>query len=414
MVRMSGGRTRRRLVNVGLLVVLIGVAVGAYLTLSGDGGGAQSRVATATVTRGTVRSTVSGSGTVVSPRTLGADFTTGGTVTDVRVHVGDRVRKGEVLARVDPLSAEADLRSAQASLSSAHAGLASSQASLASAEASLAEVKHSHPTDAQLAQAEAQVVSAHSQVDQAEAGIESARSQVDQAQQGVEGTVLRAPMDGTVVSIAGTVGETASSGGTSSSSTSSSSSSQTSSTSSSGSSSSGASGFVVISDLDHLEVQAYFSETDTAQLKIGQRATVTLNALPDASVSGRVTAIDSVSTTVNQVVDYGVTIKLHERPKGIRVGQTAVVVVVTGRAENVLSVPSSVVQTTGGQDTVIVLKDGKQVSTVVKVGLTGDQTTEIVSGVSEGDKVVIPSTTGSSGFPSGGFPGGVRLGGPGG
>ena len=407
-------RRKRIFLNVGLVVVLVAVGVGAYLTFSGNGDGAQGQTATVSVTRGTVRATVSASGTVVSPRTLDANFSTGGTVTDVRVKVGDHVTKGEVLARVDPSSAEADLQSAQASLTSAYAGLVSAQASLTSAEASLAELKKGEPTDAQLAQAEAQVVSARSQVDQAEATIVSARSGRDQAQQVVEGAVLTAPMNGTVVSISGAVGETVSSGGVSSSSTSSSNSSTGSSASGSSSSSTGTSGFAVISDLDHLEVQAYFSETDTAQLEVGQRASVTLNALPDEQVSGRVIAIDTTSTTVNQVVDYGATVKLHEQPKGIRAGQTAVVVVVTGRAKGALSVPSAAVQTTGGENTVIVLRGGKQVSTVVKVGLGGDQTTEIVSGLSEGDEVVIPSTTSSSGFPSGGFPGGVGLGGPGG
>lgn len=411
---MSGGSTRRRLLNVGLLIVLAGVGVGAYLAFSGDGSGTESGVSTATVTRGTVRATVSASGTVISPRTVGANFTTGGTVTEISVRPGDHVKEGEVLARIDPSSAQADVRSAEASLSSAYAGLTSSQASLSSAYASLAEVKHGDPTRSQLAQAEAQVVSARSQVAQSEAGIESARSQVDQAREALDGTLLRAPIEGTVVSISGSVGESASSGGTSSTSATSSSSTQTASSNSSSSSSSGTSGFVVISDLDRLELEAYFSETDTAHLKVGQRASVTLNAFPDASMSGRVVAIDEVSTTVNQVVDYGVTIKLHGQPKGIRVGQTADVVVVTGRARDVLLVPTSVVQTSGGQDTVTVLRDGKQVSTAVEVGLTGDQTTQIVSGLSEGDVVVIPSATSSSGFPGGGFPGGVGLGGPGG
>jgi macrolide-specific efflux system membrane fusion protein len=115
---------------------------------------------------------------------------------------------------------------------------------------------------------------------------------------------------------------------------------------------------------------------------------------------------------VNQVVDYGVTIELRRQPKGIRAGQTAVVAVVTARAKDVLSVPSAAVATTGGQSTVIVVRDGRQVSTVVEIGLEGDQSTEIVSGLSEGDEVVLSSSgsPGSGGFPGGGFPGGVGVG----
>jgi macrolide-specific efflux system membrane fusion protein len=431
---MNDNGSSRLALNLGLMAVLVAIGVAAYLVLGGGGGQAtQGQTVTTNVTRGNVQSTVSASGTIESSETVGPSFTSGGIVTAVLVDVGDHVRKGQVLARVDASNAQADLQvasanvdsaeagvtSALASLSSAQAGVTSARASLSSAYTNLRELRHSDTaTDAQIADAQAQVISARSQIDQAEASSTSARSQIDQAeaslssantqvtqaQEAVSETVLRAPVAGTVVEVNGSVGQSA--GGTTSESTTSSGTSSTSSTSDT-------SGFIVISDLKNLQVLAYFSETDTAQLRVGQRASVTLNALPDEQVSGKVIAIDTTSTTVNQVVDYGVTIELEDRPNDVRVGQTAVVVVITGRAKDVLSVPSSVVQTTGGQDTVTVLRDGKQVSTVVELGLTGDQTTEIVSGLSEGDEVVVPSTTSSTGFPSGGFPGGVGLGGAG-
>ena len=429
---MSGGRPRRLLLNGGLVVVLVAVGVGSYMLFAGgEGSQASGQAATATVTRGTVRSTVSASGTVVSPRTLALNFTTGGTVAQVSVEVGDHVTKGQVLAHVDASSYQAELQSAyasvgsseaglvsaQASVGSSEAGLVSAQANLVSAQASLADLKKGDPTDAQLAEAEAQVASARSQVAQAEASITSARAQIDQAeasitsarsqvaqvQETIDGTVLTAPMTGTLISVNEGVGDTVSSGGVSSVSTDSSTSGAT---STSSSSSSGTSAFIEISDLDHLQVRAYFSETDAAKLKVGQTAIVTLNALPGKRASGKAVTIDPTSTTVNQVVDYGVTVKLLKQPKGIRVGQTAVVEVVTGRVTNVLSVPSAAIGTAGAQHTVIVLQNGRQVTRVVQVGLEGDQTTEIVSGLSEGDKVVISSATGSTGgFPTGGFPG---------
>jgi macrolide-specific efflux system membrane fusion protein len=415
---MGGGRRKRLLLNLGLVAVLVAVGVGAYLLFAGDGGGAKTQVITATVARGTVRSTVSASGTVESPQTVGANFVTGGTVTDLEVKVGDRVSKGEVLAHVEDSSYRVSLQSAYAGVESAEANLVSAQANLVSAEANLEVVQEGEHTDAQLAQAKASVTSARAQIDQAEASIASARVQVTQAQEALDGTELTAPITGTVLSVDGDVGSTVSSGGSTSSASSSSASSSNQANSSSSSSS--VSGFVVISDLDHLQVQAYFSETDTAHLKVGQHARVTLNALPGEGVSGKVVAIDSTSTTVNQVVDYGVTVKLHKQPKGVRVGQTTVVVVTTGVAKDVLYVPSSAVETLGQQHTVTVLQDGKQVSTLVELGLEGNQYTEIVSGLSEGQKVVVSSTTGSTGtsnFPGGGFPGaggGVVVGGGGG
>jgi macrolide-specific efflux system membrane fusion protein len=294
-------------------------------------------------------------------------------------------------------------------VSSAQAGVTSAQANLVAAQENLKALRQSgDATDAQIADAEAQVDSARSQLEQAQASVTSANAQVAQAQasvtsanaqvvqsrDAVNDTVLRAPIAGTVVQVNGTVGQDSSA------------------TSSSDTTSSDPSGFVVISDLGHLQVSANFSETDTTSLHVGQRATVTLNAQPDVEISGKVIAIAETSTTVNQVVNYGVTIRLRDAPKGVRVGQTVVAQVVTGEAEDVLLVPSAAVTTAGGQSTVTVVRNDQQVSTPVEVGLEGDQFTEITSGLSEGDEVVIATATdtgGPGGFPGGGFPGGGAI-----
>ena len=424
----------RAAINLVLVAVLVAISVGAYLVIGGGGGGtALGQTTTTTVSSGNVRSTVSASGTIESAETAGASFTTSGTVTDVLVEVGDHVREGQILARVDEASAQADLESAsanassaaagvtsaQAGVSSSQSGITSAQASVTAARENLRELRHSEEaTDAQIADAEAQVASARSQLQQAQASVTSANAQVaqaqasltsanaqvEQAQEAVSDAVLRAPIAGTVVEVNGTVGQSSSTTGATSDATSSSDTSST---------TSDTSGFVVISDMKDLQVQANFSETDTAQIRVGQRATVTLNALPDVQIKGRVIAIDETSTTVNQVVNYGVTIELRDVPRGIRVGQTVVAEVVTGRARDVLLVPSSAVQAAGGQATVTVISNGQQVSTPVEIGLEGDQFTEIVSGLSEGDEVVLATATDAGGigggFPDGGFPG--RLGG---
>lgn len=337
---MSPGRVSERgsstILNLGLVAILVGIGIGGYLVLGRSGGQqAQAQAATTAVTGGNVRASVSASGTIESDRTVGVSFETTGTVANLRVEIGDEVKKDQALARLED-----------------------------------------------------------------SAGTE---------------TVLRAPVAGTVVEVNGGEGDTVGSTGETSDSTATA---ETDSSETDSSSSSGTSGFIVISDLDDLDVRAYFSETDTARLRVGQRARVTLNAAPDRTLRGRVRSIDLTSTTVNQVVAYGVTIELDDRPARVRIGQTAVAVVVTDRASDVLVVPSAAVQTVGGQSTVTVMRNGQQVSVPVEVGLEGDQQTEIVSGLSEGERVVIPSATGpggEGGFPPGGFPGlGGGPGGPGG
>jgi macrolide-specific efflux system membrane fusion protein len=380
-------------INLALVAVLIAIGVGAYLVIGGGGGEtALGQTTTTTVSRGTVRSTVSASGTIQSAETAGASFATSGTVTEILVEVGDHVRAGEVLAQVDEASAQTDLESAsanassaaagvtsaQAGVTSAQSGVTSAQASLSAAQENLRELRHSEEaTDAQIADAESQVASAHSQLEQARASVTSASAQVAQAQASLTSanagvaqaqdaltTPCFAPI-ATVVESAEPWARARHDGLRPSDTTS--------------STSSDTSGFVVISDMKDLQVSANFSETDTASIRVGQRATVTLNALPDVEIKGRVIAIDETSTTVNQVVNYGVTIQLQDVPRGVRVGQTVVAEVVTGRARDVLLVPSAAVTTAGGQSTVTVVQNAQQVSTPVEIGLEGDQFTEIVS-----------------------------------
>jgi macrolide-specific efflux system membrane fusion protein len=149
------------------------------------------------------------------------------------------------------------------------------------------------------------------------------------------------------------------------------------------------------------------AEADAANVHVGDRATVTFSAL-DRTAQGRVTSIDLQDTVSNNVVEYGVTVTLNGAPHQIRLGQTASVSIVTGVARNVLTVPSSAVTTTGNTSTVTVEENGQQSVRPVQVGFVGDSTTEITSGLSEGDVVVVSTGTGGTGFtfPGGGVPGG--------
>lgn len=208
---------------------------------------------------------------------------------------------------------------------------------------------------------------------------------------------LKAPMTGTVSDLSLAVGQTVGTTGDTSVSVVD----DTSSTDATAASAS-----AQVTNLSRLIVRASFSETDASKLKVGQRATVTFDAL-QTTVRAVVRSIDLTSTVENNVVDYGVTLRLNKRPGKVRPGQTATVEIVTQRAKNALFVPSATVQTTGGSSFVTVIQNGQQTQVPVTIGVEGDQTTQILSGLAEGDQVVIPSTTGASGFPTGGFPGGI-------
>ena len=253
-------------------------------------------------------------------------------------------------------------------------------------------------------------------------------------------TTLRAPIAGTVTAVNASVGTTASSGSSTTSSGSASSSAGSSSTSGAagssglGSSSSGAgsgtgssssgSSLFTIDSLGQLEIVAGFAEADATQIAVGQPVTITLPALPDTEVAGRVAAVSLTSTVVSNVVTYNETIDLINPPATVKDGMTADVSVVDQTATNVLYVPSAAVTTTGTASTVELLRNGKTTSTRVTTGLVGNSDTQILSGLKAGDVLVEPTVTvvgssgaagttaGGGGFGGGGF-GGAGLGGGG-
>ncbi|GAA4602894.1 HlyD family efflux transporter periplasmic adaptor subunit [Actinoplanes octamycinicus] len=365
-------------------IVLVAGAITVYETFSGSGDGGTAAVAserTVTVQRGTVTRTVTADGTVESSTTASASFETSGTVTAITVKVGDKVKKGQVLAKVDPAAAKRTLAAAEADLDAANDAL------------ERAEDAGSDTSDAENQVAEAQLA-------------------VDDAEAGVDGTVLKAPMAGTVTAVSGTIGSSAS--GTGSSSSSSSSGGGAQGGGGSGSSSSSAStGFIEIADLTRMSVSASFAEADATQLKENQVATVTWNALSGTSQSAKVTAIDPSGTTTNSVVTYGVTLSLDKVPTGAKVGQTVSVVVTTGAKADVVMVNSAAITTVGKRHTVTVVAGGVQETRSVEIGLEGDAATEITSGLTAGEQVTVKTTsTGGSGT-TGGFPGGGLTGGGG-
>ncbi|WP_033339301.1 efflux RND transporter periplasmic adaptor subunit [Catenuloplanes japonicus] len=372
------------IVNSGLGLAIVGVGVWAYLSFAQPARSEASTntgtTRTLTVQQGTVTSSVSADGSVSSATTASASFGTSGTVTEISVKVGDAVKKGQVLAKVDPTAANRNLTAAKADLTAAQDAL------------SRAEEEDSDTT------------SAETQVTQAELAVE-------EAEDAVSGATLTATMDGTVITINGSVGGTASGSSSSGS------------QNQGGQSDSSSSAFIEIADLSKLQITASFAEADATKLEEGQTATVTWNALTGTTATAKVASIDPNSSSSGggsgESVTYGATLTLDEVPAGAKSGQTVSVAVTTGTAENVVMVNSAAVTSSGRGHTVTKVVDGQQVATTVEVGLEGDTMTEITSGLAAGDQVLytIEESSSSSQQGGGGFPGGGGLtggGGPGG
>jgi hypothetical protein len=166
-----------------------------------------------------------------------------------------------------------------------------------------------------------------------------------------------------------------------------------------------------------------FSESDISKVHVGQPANVTLDALSGVELAAHVSSISLVGTTSSSVVSYDATLTLDQNDSRVKPGMSASATVVTGQASGV-TLPNAAVTGTSSLATVNTLKSGKTVAQQVVVGLRGDTRTQIISGLSEGDQVVITvalpslsstSTTGSgTGALGRGLGGTSALGGAGG
>jgi multidrug efflux pump subunit AcrA (membrane-fusion protein) len=417
-----------------LLGVACAGAILAGVLVVGPASGSQSTVTrTAKAAQGVVQSTVSGSGNLQAANQLNLGFKSSGTVTNIYMTQGRHVTQGQLLATLDPQSAEVTLEQARASLQSAIANLAqeeendgemsTSQSSTGQSSGSSDDAETttkmggsssrsstaSKPTES-TATREANIASAR-------ANVSSDKLTVQSDEQAVQNTKLYAPEDGTIVSLSGQVGETVSGGGTTKASSSSSSSSsgsssataatggasagtRTAATGSSGSSGtsgsssssdSSSSSFAVLSDLSSMQLVVPLSESEIGNVKAGQTATVTVEALDGAKLAAHVSEVALLSTSTSGVVSYDVTFQLDQLVGGLKVGMSATAEVVVKQAEGV-NVPTSAISA----GTVTVERGGKQVRQRVVTGLAGNSSTIVLSGLKAGETVVLPAASSSS------------------
>ncbi len=134
------------------------------------------------------------------------------------------------------------------------------------------------------------------------------------------------------------------------------------------------------------------SEIDVPKVKVGDKATVTFDAFPDKTFTGKVISIDLSGSVSSNVTSYPAVILLDIKSEEILPNMAASASIITNTKDEVLMIPSTAVTTQNGSSTVQVMKNGKPASVAVEIGLASDENTEITSGLSEGD-VVVTSTT---------------------
>jgi multidrug efflux pump subunit AcrA (membrane-fusion protein) len=436
--RRRGDTLRRRIGRpwlTGTLLALCLAAVVAAVVVIGPASASEAPQATVTAQRGVVQKTVSADGSLAPGSEAEVNFDAAGTVKRIYVTEGTKVHKGQLLARLDAGDADAQLNQAEAQLNAAEASLTSAQAiEVGSSSSSNSNSGSNQPSSGSQSSGTTKQ-SKDASVATAQADVQSAQLSVDDAKKAVNDLELRAPMDGVVASLSGSVGQqvTGQASSSSSSSGNGSSSSGSGSNSSNGSSSNGSSSgsdssssgsstaFITIANLNTLTVGVSFSEADITNVKVGQPATITVNALSDKQFAAKVTGIGILSSSSSGVVSYPVTLAMLQMDPGLKPGMTGTAAVIVDQVQGVVTVPSRAISGAGGAQTVTVTSGGKTETRTVTTGLVGDSTTAVLSGLQPGEQVVLPSTASSiaggaasgGGAQSGGFGGRGAFGGGG-
>ncbi|MEK7598551.1 MAG: efflux RND transporter periplasmic adaptor subunit [Patescibacteria group bacterium] len=331
---------KRRKIIIWVIVVLA-VAAGGYFYYS-KSKKPKTEYATVDVARGNLTQTVSVTGTINPDRKYELAFQTTGKVLEMNVDVGDQITKGQRLAKIDPGTLLSQLRQAEA-------GVKVQKKTLFNMER-----RRESFTEAQR---DAQ----RAQIKQAQAGVDIINDQLKE-------TVIYSPIDGVVLKRFANVGDTTFVNAARSTS------------------------ILTVAEKGDLLIESNIPESDIIKIILGQKATITFDSLaPDDIFETEVTEIDPDSTVIQDVVYYGIKLKLDNLDQKLKSGMSANVEIHSAEQDDVLMIPLRAVQTQGSQKFVEILNpDGATTAKIqIETGLEGDEgMVEVKSGLQAGQKVV--------------------------
>src|ERR1700681_2984152 len=322
--------TKRKWLILAVVVIVAGLFV--ILGLNRD---THTQHFTAKVERGDIHDVVEATGTINSVITVQVGSQVSGSIAKLNVDFNSRVHKGDVVALIDPalfkgalLQASADLKNSEANLAAAKANLEKTKAGLVQTKAdydrAVGLAKDGVMSKQQLDLAKSNYDAANASVDAAAANITQAEAQISQkeaavsvAQTNLDYTVIRSPIDGTVVARNVDVGQTVAA------------------------SLQAPTIFTIAQDLTKMWVYAKTDESDVDNIKGGKVVTFKVDALPKQTFQGVVSQIRMNPTTVQSVVTYDTIIEFANPELKLFPGMTAYVTIPVATAQNVLKLPNT-------------------------------------------------------------------------
>ncbi|HLU68600.1 MAG TPA: efflux RND transporter periplasmic adaptor subunit [Kofleriaceae bacterium] len=311
---------QKRWLGIGVAIAAAGAGIIGFRTLRGGGEEAVS-YATAPVTRGRIASQVTATGTLSPLVTVQVGSQVSGRIQELHADFNSEVKKGQVIAKIDPQIFQAEVARARANLTAASASVARAQAEARDAkqtwERTSSLASRGIVASAEADSARASYDAASAQVSAARAALSQARAAVEQAETNLAYTTIVSPIDGVVISRDVVVGQTVAA------------------------SLQAPTLFTIAEDLAKMEVHTSVAESDVGSLAPGMPVEFTVDAYPSERFRGTVKQVRYSPTTVSNVVTYDAVVAVDNPELKLRPGMTADVTFLTEEREDALSVPNA-------------------------------------------------------------------------
>ena len=331
--------------------------------------------------RCTITQVVEASGTINPVNTVSVGSTVSGLIESIYVDFNSQVKKGQLLAQIDPRTFQATVEQQRASVANAEANVARLQAVTEMARKTYVRYKNLYSKNfiakSELDQAESDYLSNLAQVAAAKAQVTQSRASLSTAETNLGYTKIIAPVDGTIVSREIDVGQPVAA------------------------SFQAPELFTIAQDLTKMQIEVSVSEADIGKVAVGQDVTYTLDGYQDSVYQGKVTQVRISPTTVSNVVTYTVIVNVNNEDLKLIPGMTANVSIITDKSENVLCAPSLALKYNPNTDGTryktqgiwVLEKNNKPKRVEIQTGASNDSKVEVISDeLKEGDKII----TGSS------------------
>lgn len=363
--------------------------------------------ATAEVQQGELNVTVSATGKLAPTNQVTVGSELSGLVERVLVDVNDRVTKGQPLAILDPSRLDDAITQSRATLNANVAAVAQAEATLEQAQAQLGRLREVRrlsdgrvPADTEMATAEADVARARANLRAAQANVVSARASLSSNETQRYKAVIRSPVNGVVLARQIDAGQTVAA------------------------SFNTPTLFVIAEDLSQMKLEVAVDEADVGEVKVGQKATFTVDAFPGRSFPATIQRVDlgsnltvseassttsTTTTTSSQVVSYAATLSVANPDLSLRPGMTATATIAVDSRQNVLLVPNGALRFTpegnresgGGGFRIGPPRDNNQQATIGEgsrqtlylLGADGKpKPVQVITGASDGSRTQVRST----------------------